>query len=240
MRSILKAMNSRAWSLVQDRLRTWTSHPDRVHAGDELGIESLFEGLIMSGLAMQASRSSRPASGSEHRFSHLWEMQALGRREAPVPHGFKVGVGTIAAAALYERVLVRDMRHLDIDALCNDWPSRLEVQQTVLKAHDIPQIAEQAVGESLAKYIDADRLRQRLDQVRERWPSIRERLESQLKTADQLCELLQAAGCPTHPEQIGVSLSQLKESYGLARSIRSRYTVLDFVHEYGDSLGVRR
>jgi len=226
-------MNPRAWSLVQDQLRTWTSHPDRLHAGDELEIESLFEGLIMSGLAMQFSRSSRPASGTEHRFSHLWEMQALGRRKATVPHGFKVGVGTIAAAALYERVLARDMSHLDIDALCNAWPSRLEVQQAVLQAHDMPQLAEHAVGESLVKYIDADQLRQRLDLLREHWPTIRERLESQLMTVDQLRELLRAAGCPTHPEEIGVSLSQLKESYGLARTIRSRYTVLDFVNETG-------
>ena len=52
-------------------------------------------------------------------------MQALGHGHLAVPHGFKVGVGSIAAAALYERLLMRDMRALDIDALCRAWPSRV-------------------------------------------------------------------------------------------------------------------
>jgi len=36
-------------------------------------------------------------------------MQALGHGHPAIPHGFKVGVGTLAAAALYERVLARDL-----------------------------------------------------------------------------------------------------------------------------------
>ncbi len=229
----VEPIDPRAWPLVQDSLRDWTGKPQRLHASDPEAIEHLFEGLIMAGVAMQISASSRPASGSEHRFSHLWEMQALGHGEAPVPHGFKVGVGTLAAAALYERVLAWDLSTLDIDALCHTWPSRAEVERMVWQGHDIPQLAENAVEESLSKYIDADQLRQRLTVLRERWPTIRGRVEGQMLPADRLREMLQAAGCPTHPTEIGVSMSQLKESYTLARTIRSRYTVLDLVNETG-------
>ena len=35
----------------------------------------LVHGLVMSGFAMQAVLNSRPASGAEHQFSHLWDMQ---------------------------------------------------------------------------------------------------------------------------------------------------------------------
>lgn len=222
-----------AWSLVQDKLRAWTGNPDRLHKGDKQEIANLFEGLIMSGVAMQISASSRPASGSEHRFSHLWEMQALGHGEAPVPHGFKVGVGTIAAAALYERVLARDLTNLDVDALCRAWPSREETEQSLRASHDIPELAENAVEESLAKYIDVDRLRQRLTLISERWPAIREKLQAQLMPAEQLAGLLRAAGCPTRPEEIGLDMARLKASYDLARTIRRRYTVLDLVAETG-------
>ena len=52
-------------------------------------------------------------------------------------------------------------------------------------------------------------------------------------TADQLCALLAAAGCPTDPAAIGIDLATLRESYWLARTIRSRYTVLDLVYETG-------
>lgn len=39
--------------------------------------------------------------------------------DPPLSHGFKVGVGSIAIAALYEQVLQRNLGNLDIDALCN-------------------------------------------------------------------------------------------------------------------------
>jgi glycerol-1-phosphate dehydrogenase [NAD(P)+] len=94
-------------------------------------------------------------------------------------------------------------------------------------------LAEHAVEESLAKYIPADQLRQRLILLQERWPVIRERLERQLMTAEHIRDLLRAAGCPTEPEEIGVSVARLRESYTLARTIRSRYSVLDLVNEVG-------
>jgi glycerol-1-phosphate dehydrogenase [NAD(P)+] len=182
---------------------------------------------------MQTSASSRPASGSEHRFSHLWEMQALGHGHPAVPHGYKVGVGSIAAAALYEQVLARDLTQLPIEALCARWPGREEVERQVLAGHDIPPLAENAVEESLAKYITADQLRDRLYMIQERWPQIRDRLQAQLMTANQIRELLQAAGCPTEPGELGITPQQLRASYTLARTIRARYTVLDLVNETG-------
>lgn len=229
----IEPIEKNAWSLVQDSLRNWTGKPRELHAGDRQAIENLFEGLTLSGIAMQISHSSRPSSGSEHRFSHLWEMQALAHGHEPVPHGFKVGVGTEASAALYERVFARDLTRLDIDALCRAWPSREEVRREVEQGLKIPKLAENAVEESLAKYITPDQLRQRLLLLQERWPDIRGRLERQLMTAVHLRDLLRAAGCPTEPAEIGVSMAQLRESYTLARTIRSRYTVLDLVNECG-------
>lgn len=229
----IEPIDRRAWSLVQDSLRGWIGQPARLRAGDAPTIAALFEGLIMAGVAMQLSASSRPASGSEHRFSHLWEMQALGHGHPAVPHGFKVGVGSMAAAALYERVLARDLAAVDIEGRCRSWPTRAQVEAAVRGGHDIPQLAENAVAETLAKYITPDELRQRLLLVRERWPAIRAQLEQQLMTAQQLAELLEAAGCPITPAEIGISAAALRDSYWLARTIRSRYTVLDLAHEAG-------
>src|SRR5262249_32716387 len=64
----VEPIDRRAWALVQDSLRAWTARPDLLRAGDPQTIAYLFEGLIMAGVAMQISASSRPASGSEHRF----------------------------------------------------------------------------------------------------------------------------------------------------------------------------
>ena len=77
------------------------------------------------GLGMQSYESSRTASGAEHQFSHLWEMEGLGKdAQPPLSHGFKQGVGSVAIAALYELLLERDLADLDIEALKDSWPTR--------------------------------------------------------------------------------------------------------------------
>lgn len=86
-------MDDFAFGLVQDGLKEALSDPAGVHAGNVEKVEQLAEGLLLSGFAMQATQSSRPASGAEHQFSHLWDMEHLKYNGASVSHGFKVGIG---------------------------------------------------------------------------------------------------------------------------------------------------
>ena len=134
----VEPIKDKEWSLVQGPLRAATDHPADLHAGDAGAMEALIEALIMSGLAMQAASSSRPASGAEHEFSHLWEMEGLGdnpeKGHPPLSHGFKVAVGTVSIAALYERVLARDLDSLDIAAAVRAWPSWDDVEGRVHEA----------------------------------------------------------------------------------------------------------
>ena len=117
----------------------------------------------MSGLGMQSYESSRTASGAEHQFSHLWEMEGLGKdADRPSP-GFKVGVGSVAIAALYELLLERDLADLDIEALKDSWPTREEMEHSVRAQHTNPELEEGAVEQTLAKYISADELAERLN-----------------------------------------------------------------------------
>ncbi|NLD99711.1 MAG: iron-containing alcohol dehydrogenase family protein [Fibrobacter sp.] len=52
--------------------------------------------LVTSGVAMEVSGSSRPASGSEHLISHAYDMKA----KKPSLHGLQVGVATYAVSWL--------------------------------------------------------------------------------------------------------------------------------------------
>ena len=69
-------------------------------------------------------------------------MQALARGEPPVPHGFKGSVGTSAGAALYERVLARDLTRRDLDALGATGPFRDATAPAVRRVPEHPQVAE--------------------------------------------------------------------------------------------------
>jgi glycerol-1-phosphate dehydrogenase [NAD(P)+] len=230
----IEPIDATVWELVQGPLREAVGQPDALAAGDRGALERLVEGLVMSGLAMQAHASSRPASGAEHQFSHLWEMEGLGHdRRPPLSHGFKVGIGSVAVAALYERLLERDLGALDVEALRGAWPSPEAVRETVEAAHPIPGLGAAAVTETLAKHVDADQLGRRLALLADRWPALRDRLEAQLLPAERLRAMLRAAGCPTHPSEIGLSRSAFQDSYRRARMIRRRYTVLDLAAETG-------
>jgi len=230
----VEQINTKVWSLVQGPLREATGRPAELSAGDPDAIEGLIEGLVMSGLAMQAAASSRPASGAEHQFSHLWEMEGLGHDDdPPLSHGFKVGVGSVAIASLYERVLERDLRDLDVDELRDAWPSRDEVERRVRDAHTTPGLDEAAVTESLEKYVGPDELAQRLELLRERWPGPRERLREQLLSAAELRAMLRAAGCPTGPEEIHLGPQTFRETFSRAQMIRRRFTVLDLALQTG-------
>jgi glycerol-1-phosphate dehydrogenase [NAD(P)+] len=230
----VEPVDPRAWELAQGPLREAVGRPRELAGGDRDALGRLVEGLVLSGLAMQAHASSRPASGAEHQFSHLWEMEGLGHdRRPPLSHGFKVGLGTVAVAALYERLLERDLTALDVEALCRAWPGPEEAEAAVRAAHTTPGLAEAAVAETMAKHADAVTLGRRLELLADRWPVLRDRLATQLLPAERLREMLAAAGCPTSPSEIGLSWPAFRDSYHRARMIRRRYTALDLAAETG-------
>jgi glycerol-1-phosphate dehydrogenase [NAD(P)+] len=230
----VEPINQSVWKLVQGPLHNSVGRPAELAAGDQEALDNLIEGLIMSGLAMQAASSSRPASGAEHQFSHLWEMEGLGHDwKPPLSHGFKVGLGSIAIAALYERVLERDLANLDVDALKANWPSPEQVEAAVRATHTTPGLDEAAVKESLAKHIDADALGERLTKLAQVWPDLKDRLQAQLLPAAELQRMLKAAGCPTHPSDVKLSMDDFRATYRRSQMIRRRYTILDVTNETG-------
>lgn len=68
-----------------------------IRAGTEESVWVAIRPIIMSGISMSISGSSRPSSGSEHLFAHALERIAPGR----AMHGEMVGVGTIMMAYLH-------------------------------------------------------------------------------------------------------------------------------------------
>ncbi len=69
-----------------------------IKPNDEQSVRLVLEALIASGIAMGIAGSSRPASGSEHKFSHALD------RIAPQPalHGEQCGVGAIMMGYLHD------------------------------------------------------------------------------------------------------------------------------------------
>lgn len=221
------------WATVQNCLSSWVNAPVGVAHAEPDCLRRLVVGLIMSGFAMQAARSSRPASGADHQFSHLWDMQHHTHNGAAPSHGFKVGIGTLSSLALYEFLLRWDVRQLDVEAAIAHWPSLEQVEARITSVFGSGELAEKARAETRAKYQTADVLRVQLSCLRDGWPTLCERLNQHLLPFRNARAMLSAAGCPSEPEQIGICRERLRLSYEQAYYIRRRFTVLDLAMRLG-------
>lgn len=229
----VEPVDGTAWAIVQGRLPEWVANPVGVAARDPHAVGQLVEGLMMGGFAMQQTQSSRPASGAEHQFSHLWDMQHHTHHGQTPSHGFKVGVGTVAVTALYEFLLEQPLEHLEVEAVVAAWPEANTWQRRAAAWLSDEPLRAVANRELAAKQPTPDELRRQLTLLRERWPDLRVRLRAQLLPLARLRAKLAAVGAPTEPEEIGISRARLRHSYRQAFCIRRRFTVLDLAARTG-------
>jgi glycerol-1-phosphate dehydrogenase [NAD(P)+] len=219
------------WQLVQPRLRHWLENPAGIVGRDAESVRRLVVALLMTGFAMQTSQSSRPASGAEHQFSHLWDMEGHTYNGQSVSHGFKVGIGTVASLALYESALVTDLGALDIERAVDAWPDAANNRLEIDRLFPGDELAAKAHEESGAKHISADALRVTLGLLAERWTAIRRRLREQVITTNEAADRLRAAGCPAECQHIGITRDRLRISHHKAYHIRRRFTILDLMRQ---------
>jgi glycerol-1-phosphate dehydrogenase [NAD(P)+] len=223
----IEPIDAPAWAIAQEGLGAALENPAGLCRGESAALGAFVEGLLLGGFAMQHLRSSRPASGAEHQFSHLWDMERHTHNGAAPSHGFKVGVATHFIAILYEQVLEVPFDRLDVAAACAQWPDREAAEaraRELFAASDFPDLG---LRETQAKYVARERLEDELNRLRATWPEIRTRLRRQLLPSAEIRRRLAAVGAPVDPGAIGISRARMEASVLRAQHIRRRYTVLD-------------
>lgn len=90
-------VNDFAVLIALQSVENFVHYPNK-SIGDLDFIKLMAGALVMSGVAMEVSGSSRPASGSEHLISHAYEKVA----PRPSMHGLQVGLASIATMWLQE------------------------------------------------------------------------------------------------------------------------------------------
>ena len=229
-----EAIDDFAFGLVQKNLRKALSDPAAVADGDVEATGMLADGLIMSGFAMQAISSSRPASGTDHQFSHFWDMEGLCYNGRHVSHGFKVGIGTMVSTACLEFLISKDLTRLDIDACVAAWPT-WEAQEAYIRKifEGKPGHLARGLAESRAKYCGPEEIRCQLNSIVAVWPELRERIREQIIPFDDVKEMLRLVGAPSRPEEIGVSKARLRDTFKCIPFMRNRYTGIDLIYRAG-------
>ena len=230
-----EAIHPLAWRLVQTPLRDALANPAGCAAGDEREVRKLCEGLVMSGFAMQAMGSSRPASGTEHQISHYWDMEDLCVDGRPVSHGFKVGIGTLASTATLEFLLEQDLSRLDVEAKVAAWWPDFDAAKATFPSvfPGRPAHVRRAELEFAKKFPDRAALRRELTAIRDNWGDLSARIRAQIMPLGEVREKLRTVGAPTEPERIGVTQARFRETFAGVPFMRARYFGADLVQRLG-------
>ena len=121
----------------------------------------------------------------------------------------------------------------DTDAVVDAWPDLADVEARVEALLGPGDLAEKAREEVRAKHPSRETLRDQIARVVAAWPGVRERLGRHLIPFAEARAMLREAGCPSSPEEIGISPGRLRVAFEQAYYIRRRFTVLDFAVRFG-------
>jgi glycerol-1-phosphate dehydrogenase [NAD(P)+] len=229
----IEAIDDKAWPLIQDNLRIWLNHPEKVQQGDAATNRLLFTGLVMAGVAMDVYQSSRPASGADHQMAHLWEMEGIEFNGLAVSHGTSVALGTLTILGLYEWTLTQKFEHLDVNKTLLQRRSLADLETEIRQRFTKPAMAARILAETRAKYVDDNVLGHRLEGLRATWPDLRQRLAQHLIPFARMKSMLVAAGVATDPIAVGIDRTHHRQTILDALFIRRRYTILDLLAETG-------
>ena len=184
---------------------------------------SVMQGLIIAGAAMNYAGLSRPASGTEHYFSHIWDMRALCFDDAKSAlHGTQAGIGTLYTLRGFEafRKLVgkpgREKALAYVRSFSpEDWNERLR---------DFIGAGAEAMieGERRERKYDLTKHEKRLARIEEKWDEICAVIDT-LPSSESVEKLMASLGMPTSAECIGYDSASLRNCFIMSKDIRDKY-----------------
>lgn len=208
---------------LRDALLTCADHVADIRRALPTGVRILMQALFESGLCMLQYGTSRPASGSEHLLSHFWEMMHHRRAESTVLHGAKVGVGTVLTAERY--AAIRTLRREDVASHIKT--ARLPSRQDEASAIQLTfGSAAEDVSQHYLPFLDsiADNWAQIQQKILDQWAYVSE-IAAMVPPADHIARLLEQAGAPSAPAELGLAEPEVRQALQLSRYLRGRFTV---------------
>ncbi len=217
--------------LIRMQEEYYLAHAEDLGNRDPQAVHMLTEAIMGSGFSMAIVGESSPSSGAEHLISHYWEMQdEMAGRELQL-HGAQVGVGSIIAAELYEKLQKLDPDDIDVEAARENHMSLEQLREQVDRHYG--EVADQTFEETTLKATTWEEKRKELENLKTNWADIIADVSRFLRTRAELESAMSAAGGPLRPADLGISPEQTFDAIMNARLMRNRYTILDVAHDIG-------
>ncbi len=185
---------------------------DGLLTGESSAYEKLIYGLLLSGVAMELSGNSRPASGAEHHISHFLEIGAVKNNGSL--HGEKVGVGTLLALKKYKEAV-------------RNAPIRFVKPPLVSDACLRP-----VYGSLTDSVLDENRTDVMTgitpDLLAEKWPLVSE-VVRRIPPYEEIHELMERIGAKMTLKDLGVEEAKLNTILAFSPYVRARLTFMRLI-----------
>lgn len=219
-----------AYKMANDSLNKCINNTDGIKNREDIAIKNLMEALVVAGIAMSYVGNTRPASGSEHHLAHYWEMMFSFDGKKALLHGRKVAIATVITAKLRE---ILSKSKIDFEEAIttakkfdqNKWKESVE-KLYKKAANGIISANEKENLNSIE-----DRLK-RISIIEENLGKIINIIK-EMPSAKEIELVLKKVGAPYNPKQVGIDEKDLVNGILMAKEVRIRYTILNFLSDIG-------
>lgn len=217
-------------SLVRSSLKLCMDNGEKLLARDEEAVLSVFDGLINTGLAMNFAECSRPASGTEHYISHIWDMKSLEFGTKSDFHGIQCAIGTLTTIKAFEEFLTLDLsierakeniENFDL----NQWNKQLKA--FIGKGAD-----EMIRLEKTENKYDSNKIISHAITITENQTKIKEIIKEELPSYDELSSFMKKLGMPVSASEIGIN-DDIETVFKMTKDIRDKYIFSRILFECG-------
>ena len=194
--------------------------------GDEDAVAAVMDGLIVSGIAADWAGVSRPVSGTEHYFSHIWDMRAAALGTPSSLHGIQCAIGTVKTLRGYEKL--RAMLDAGVSPAPFDKDAWLKTLSDYMGAAG-GQMLQNA--KRCALY-DPEAQKQRQENIKNHLFEILNVIDT-LPSYGEVSTLLRSLGAPVSPEEIGIPESETAVCFKATKDIRDKYILSSLAFDLG-------
>ena len=218
-------------SLVRGALKKCIDNKDGLLLREDAALESVFEGLVTCGAAMAFAGISRPASGVEHNFSHMWDMRSVEFGTAMDLHGIQCALGTLYSIKAYH-VLKKKIPNKEkalryVDAFDFDkWSDELR--------GFLGKGAEAMIAlEGKEKKYDKAKHAARLEVIIDKWDEILKIIEEEIPEFDEYEAILDSIKAPKTLPEIGIDPATLPMALKCSKDLRDKYILPKLLWDLG-------
>ena len=217
--------------LIRGAVKKCVDNAEGLLRREDAAIEAVFEGLVIGGVAMAYAGVSRPASGVEHYFSHVWDMRGLEFGTKVDLHGIQCAMATMKAVELYEKVMAVTPSGEKAEAFVESfdlegWNAQL--REFLGSAAETMIELERKEG----KY-RKDTHPARFAVIEKNWEEILTILRQELPAKEDLQKLLDTVGISRDLMTMGVDAKTAKQTFRATKDIRDKYVLSRLAWDLG-------